>query len=87
MQGFVEGGKEVIIRKRKERIVSGQLTFSWGRVRICLVEYIFLCVGTEMVRSHMTDYLTGADQEIPGWLIKITFLGKEEIAIRSGIKI
>ena len=41
----------------------------------------------EMERSHMTDYLTGADQEIPNGQIKITFLRKDEIATRSNIKI
>ena len=40
-----------------------------------------------MVRSHMTDYLAGADQEIPDWPIKITFLGKDKIAVRSDVKI
>lgn len=29
-------------------------------------------------RGLMKDYLTVLDQEIPGWLIKITFLGKAE---------
>ena len=43
--------------------------------------------SVEMERSHMIDYLTGADQEIPNWLIKITFLGKDRIAARSDIKI
>lgn len=66
-----------------------------GKVRIYLVEYFYLCrwelgvgVGSvEMERSHTTDYLTGADQEIPNWPIKITFLGKDKIATRSDIKI
>ena len=34
----------------------------------------------------MTDYLVGAENKIPDWPIKITFLGKVETAIRSGIK-
>lgn len=29
-----------------------------------------------MERSHMIDYLTGADQEIPNWLIKISLPGE-----------
>lgn len=29
-----------------------------------------------MERVHMTDYLTGVDQKIPDWLIKVTFLVK-----------
>ena len=64
-------------------------------MRIYHVEYFYSCrwelgvgVGSvEMERSHMIDYLTGADQEIPNWLIKITFLGKDKIAARSDIKI
>lgn len=39
-----------------------------------------------MRRAHMIDYLTGVDQKISVWLIKIIFLGKIETAIRSGIK-
>ena len=66
-----------------------------GKVRIYLVEYFCFCrwelgVGVgrvEMERSHMTDYLTGAEQEIPNGQIKITFLRKDEIATRSNIKI
>ena len=32
------------------------------------------------------DYLTDADQEIPDWPVKITFLGKVKPAIRLDIK-
>ena len=34
----------------------------------------------------MIDYLVGADQKIPDWSIKITFLGEGEPTIRSGIE-
>ena len=34
----------------------------------------------------MTDYLVGANQKIPDWVIKITFWGKVEIAGKSGFK-
>ena len=34
----------------------------------------------------MTDYLIDADQKIPNWLIKITFLVKVETAFRLDIK-
>ena len=37
-------------------------------------------------RSHLTAYLIGADQKIPNRLIKITFLGKVETAIKLDIK-
>lgn len=31
-------------------------------------------------------FLTSADQEIPDWLGKVTFLGEAETAVRLGIK-
>lgn len=34
----------------------------------------------------MTDYLLGANQKIPDWVIKITFWGNVEIAGKSGFK-
>ena len=34
----------------------------------------------------MADYLLDTDQNIPDWMIKITFLGKVETAIGLGIK-
>ena len=36
--------------------------------------------------AHMTDYLTNANQKILDWWTKITFPGKAETAVRSGIK-
>ena len=36
-------------------------------------------VGVESTPG--ADHLLGADQEIPGWLIKITFLGKAEMQL------
>lgn len=37
-------------------------------------------------RTHMTDHLISADQKIPSWLIKITFLKKVETATEAGSK-
>ena len=39
-----------------------------------------------MEGPHITDYLIGADWNIPEGLIKIMFLGKFEAAIKSGIR-
>ena len=39
-----------------------------------------------MRKAYMTNYLTGVDQKLSVWLIKIIFLGKTETAIRSGVK-
>ena len=39
-----------------------------------------------MKRDHMVDNLTGADQKIPDLLVKFTFLGQVETAVKSGIK-
>ena len=38
-----------------------------------------------MTAVCQVGYLTGADQEIPDGLVKITFLGKNETAVRLGI--
>ena len=54
MEGFVQSGgcdKEVI-SKRKERIVSGQVIFSWGQR------------GKGKARTQYVDNLTAADQNI-----------------------
>ena len=40
-----------------------------------------------MEKTHMTDDLTGAEQKIPDWPIKITFLVKVETVISIGIKL
>lgn len=37
-------------------------------------------------RVYHVDYLTSDDQEIPDWLVKITFLEEPETAIRLGTK-
>lgn len=34
----------------------------------------------------MTDYLLDADQKIPNWLIKVTFMTKIKTVSKSGIK-
>ena len=85
----MKGGKEVI-NKRKGRIVSGQVTFFWerGKCLSCrLPLHVCVCVlGWVEEEACVTDYLTGTDQKIPDWLIKIPFLGKVKAAIRSGIK-
>ena len=39
-----------------------------------------------MERAHMADYLTGADQNIPDWLVKTAFPGEVEIEVKLGIK-
>lgn len=39
-----------------------------------------------MERAWVTDYLTSAEHKILDWLVKITFLGKDETAVRSNIK-
>ena len=36
--------------------------------------------------SYQVDYITSADQVILEWLVKITFLGEAETAIRISIK-
>ena len=41
-----------------------------------------LGVAGGMERAHMIEDVTGADQKIPDWLIKITFSGEVETANR-----
>ena len=40
-----------------------------------------------MDKTCMTDHLISADQNIPDWLIKMTFLEKMEAAIRASINV
>ena len=37
-------------------------------------------------RAHVTDDVIGANQKIPDWLIKITYLGEVETANRRAVK-
>ena len=39
-----------------------------------------------MKGSYQMGYLTSADQEIPDWLVKISFLAEVETVNRLGIK-
>ena len=41
-------------------------------------------MGTEW--ASVTEYIIGADQNIPEWFIRITFLGKVKTTIKSGIR-
>lgn len=43
-------------------------------------------VGRGVERTHVTDEVIGAEQKIPGWLIKITFLGEVETANKRAVK-
>ena len=46
---------------------------------------MFVCIGVGGEEACMTDYLTGTDQKIPDWLIKVAILGKVKAAVRSGV--
>lgn len=37
-------------------------------------------------RAHVADDLIGTHQKFPDWLVKMTFLGKVETAVRLGMK-
>ena len=45
-----------------------------------------LLVLRGMERAGMADYLHGADQKIPDWLIKVAFQREAQTEIRLGIK-
>lgn len=36
--------------------------------------------------AHVTHYLIGVDQKIPGWVMRIMSQREDEIATRSGVK-
>ena len=38
-------------------------------------------------RAYAREYLIGADQKIPNWLVKATFLGEVESAVTLGISV
>lgn len=63
-------------RKEQDKEVTSQPWIVSGKVTFLL--------GKEGV--YQDDNLAGVDQVIPDWLIKITFLGQTESAIRLGIK-
>lgn len=68
-----------LLAKEKERLFHARL-FSlserWGSYQ---VDHLFLW---RMERAQKTDYLSGIDQKIPVWSIKIVFLEKVETTIR-----
>ena len=67
------------INKRKERIVFRpehlRLGGRGGKSFYHADFHFFLWT---MKKTHKTDDLIGLDQNIPGWLIKMTFLGEVE---------
>lgn len=53
--------------------------------RVLLCRLPFLTKGS-LEMASVTDYLTGMNQKIPDWFLKITLLVKVKTATRSGIK-
>lgn len=41
-------------------------------------------MGTEWASA--TEHIIGADQKIPEWFIRITFLGRVKTTVKSGVK-
>lgn len=64
---------KVVISKGKERVL-------WGQIIFYHAETLLFLWGID--RAHLLAYLPGADQKIPSWLIKSTFLGKAETVVR-----
>ena len=64
---------KAVISKGKERVLWGQIIFYHAETLLFLWG-----IG----RAHLLAYLPGADQKIPSWLIKSTFLGKAETVVR-----
>lgn len=61
----------------RELLAKSKKGLFWG-------QDILLPLGDR--KDHVTDYLIGADQEVPNWLIKIPLLVKAETTVRLGIK-
>lgn len=64
---------KVVISKGKGRAL-------WGQIIFYRAETLLFLWG--MDRAHLVAYLIGADQKIPNWLIKSTFLGKLKLQFR-----
>ena len=64
---------KAVISKGKERVL-------WGQIIFYHAETLLFLWGID--RAHLLAYLPGADQKIPSWLIKSTFLGKAETVVR-----
>ena len=78
-------GTRELLGKEKEGLFLGQRFLFWGArygVGFYHGDCLFFLWG--MKRAHMTGYLTGVEQHIPGSLIKITFLVKFETVVRLG---
>ena len=79
---FQRQDKEVINEEKKDCFRWGHLLFrDKGSIK---GDYLIFLWGKK--RAYLADYLIGADQNIPDWLVKIIFLGKAETVIRLGIK-
>ena len=64
------GWGKVTVNKRKERMVSGQVSFFQDKDLSCRLPFL------------PADCLTGNDSKFIDWLIKIVFLVKVETAVR-----
>lgn len=73
--------------ERKETTIFRQDIFC-GTRNLQGVCHAYTCLFFlwEMERNHLTHNLIAADQTVPDWLIKITFLREVETVVRSNIK-
>ena len=89
-----EGGTRKLLAKEKKELFQARSSFivflGGGQGLSCRLPFLSLTgpggCGGGMQRAHVTDCLIGADQKIPNWQIKITFLVRAESVIKSDVK-
>lgn len=82
-----ECGARKWLTRKKNKIVSGETTFSYGEELGYLLGRLSHLHRGGVGRVYMTDYHIGTNQKIPDWRVKTTFLGQFETCISLGIKI
>lgn len=89
-----EGGARKLLAKEKKELFQARspfiIFFVGGQGLSCRLPLLSLTgprgCGGGMKRTHVTGCLLGADQKIPNWQIKITFLVRAEGVIKSDVK-
>lgn len=66
---------------KKNKIVSGEITFSYGEELGYLLGRLPQLHRGGVGRVYMTDHRIGANQKIPDWRVKTTFLGNWKLAL------
>lgn len=79
---YRNGSGQGINGKRKERFVSGKVTFTCGRGEAVSYQAEYLSFWG-MKRVHVTEYLTGVDQKTWNCLLRLCF--GEKLKLQLGL--